>query len=239
MDKKVVPNGELDKPWAITPGQKTNYDGVKSPTIDGYTPDKETVPSTPVTQYDINVTVTYTKNGTTKINQQNVDASQLVKYVDEDGKELRPEKSQKFEFNYSGDTKDEQTGKVTKDGKWNAENHDFTAEDVPVIDGYYAFSGYTKTADGKIVAGGLTSTRDNFNVTATVVYHKLGKIVSVDPNNKPIPDAPQPPYKKDPTDPTKVVPNEPVPEIPNKTPEVLTSLFKNLKTWVTYTLALT
>lgn len=46
-----------------TPSE-TDYKAVPSPKVDGYTPDKETVPSTPVTMDDINVTVTYTKNET-------------------------------------------------------------------------------------------------------------------------------------------------------------------------------
>lgn len=58
---KLVPNGKYDTPW--TPSE-TDYKAVPSPKVDGYTPDKETVPSTPVTMDDINVTVTYTKNET-------------------------------------------------------------------------------------------------------------------------------------------------------------------------------
>ncbi len=46
-----------------TPSE-TDYKAVPYPKVDGYTPDKETVPSTPVTMDDINVTVTYTKNET-------------------------------------------------------------------------------------------------------------------------------------------------------------------------------
>ena len=58
---KLVPNGKYDTPW--TPSE-TDYKAVPSPKVDDYTPDKETVPSTPLTMDDINVTVTYTKNET-------------------------------------------------------------------------------------------------------------------------------------------------------------------------------
>ena len=58
---KLVPNGKYDTPW--TPSE-TDYKAVASPKVDDYTPDKETVPSTPLTMDDINVTVTYTKNET-------------------------------------------------------------------------------------------------------------------------------------------------------------------------------
>ncbi|WOY89711.1 MucBP domain-containing protein [Ligilactobacillus murinus] len=42
---------------------KDNYDEVKTPVVEGYVADKATVPSTAVTQDDIEVTVTYTKVG--------------------------------------------------------------------------------------------------------------------------------------------------------------------------------
>ena len=41
------------------------------------------------------------------------------------------------------------------------------------------------------------------NMTATFTYAKLGKIIPVDPEGNPIPDAPTPQYPNDPTDPGK------------------------------------
>jgi hypothetical protein len=71
-------------------------------------------------------------------------------------------------------------------------------------------------------AGGLTATTDKPNVETTVVYHKVGKIIPVDPAGNPIPNAPTPAYPNDPADPTGVTPNEPVPTIPGYTPSVPT-----------------
>ncbi|MEY8663115.1 MucBP domain-containing protein, partial [Ligilactobacillus faecis] len=89
---------------------------------------------------------------------------------------------------------------------------------------------YDVTGDAKVINGYyLIKTSDNAkgkfgkdNVTVTFTYAKLGKIIPVDPNGKPIPDAPTPQYPNDPTDPSKTVPNQPVPEIPGYRPEVPT-----------------
>ncbi|WP_420835859.1 mucin-binding protein, partial [Ligilactobacillus apodemi] len=51
--------GEIVASTDWTPS-KDNYDEVKTPAVTGYVADKETVPSTPVTQENIEVTVTYT-----------------------------------------------------------------------------------------------------------------------------------------------------------------------------------
>ena len=45
------------------PGQKTAYDQVDTPVIDGFHADKANVPATAVTQDDIETTVTYAPNG--------------------------------------------------------------------------------------------------------------------------------------------------------------------------------
>lgn len=54
--------------------------------------------------------------------------------------------------------------------------------------------------------------------TTVVHYLPNGKIVPVNPNGNPIPNAPTPQYPTDSNNPTKVVPNEPVPVIPGYTP---------------------
>ncbi|MRH72901.1 mucin-binding protein, partial [Limosilactobacillus reuteri] len=206
------------------------YNAVTVPTINGYHTEISVVPSSDLTvtqdKPEVTVTVKYVKNGEEVVNKQNLPASQTVKYVDEDGNALSPEKKQTAEFIYSGDTKDSVTGQITKQGSWNETNHSFTAEDVPVIDGYVAVSGYTNEG-GKYVAGGFnasnTGSDADRNKVFTVVYKKVGKIIPVGPDGKtPIPDAPTPSYPNDPTDPTKVTPNEPVPTIPGMTPETPT-----------------
>ena len=214
-----------DKGW--TPASH-KFNDVTSPTIDGYHADKTVVDGATVTVDNptSETTVTYAKNGQETRDQQTVKASQTVKYVDEQGNELNPSKTQNFTYNYTGDTYDKETGDLISRGTWNQDSNDFTAENVPVIDGYVAVSGYTNN-DGKYTAGGFTTTHgasdEQRNRVFTVVYKKVGKIIPVGPDGKtPIPDAPTPSYTNDPTDPTKVTPNEPVPTIPGYTPSTPT-----------------
>ncbi|WP_353803295.1 MucBP domain-containing protein, partial [Acinetobacter baumannii] len=75
--------------------------------------------------------------------------------------------------------------------------------DAKVIDGYYL----------KTVSDNAKGTFGKDNVTVTFTYAKLGKIIPVDPEGNPIPDAPTPQYPNDPTDPTKGG-KTPVPDIP-------------------------
>ncbi|MCR1902331.1 mucin-binding protein, partial [Ligilactobacillus apodemi] len=68
--------GETVKETEWTPN-KTNYDEVKTPAVTGYVADKETVPSTAVTQDDIEVIVTYSP--------VQADAQKaVINYVDQD-----------------------------------------------------------------------------------------------------------------------------------------------------------
>ncbi len=128
-----------------------------------------------------------------------VEGKQIVHFVDGDNGNtpLRDPNTQTHEFKITNGVPDESS-------------HTFTLVDVPVIPGYVA---EVKSAGGKTV------TPDTLLAEVTVVYHKVGKIVPVDPNGNPIPNVPTPSYTNDPTDPTKVVPNEPVPAITGKTPD--------------------
>ncbi len=210
-----------DKGW--TP-ESHKFNDVTSPEIDGYHADKKTVNGATVTVDDptSETIVVYAKNDTEIRNKQEVKASQVVKYQDEDGNELSPSKSQNFIFKYTGDTYDAETGKQIATGKWINVSYDFNSEDVPTVDGYVAVKGYTRDDNDKVVAGGFTTTYDatdaKRNRTFVVVYKKVGKIIPVDPSKNPIPDAPTPSYKNDPTDPTKVTPDEPTPNVPGYTP---------------------
>ncbi|MCZ3580757.1 YSIRK-type signal peptide-containing protein [Lactobacillus gasseri] len=261
---KVVENGQYTTDWSIAKGEKTVYDQVSTPVIDGYHADKREVPATAVTQDDIEVTVTYKPNGKiiptdpssnpipnvpnptyptdptdpTKVvpdqpvpevpgmtpstptvtpedpgkdtpvpynpvknpdKVTTVEGKQIVHFVDGDNGNtpLRDPNTQTHEFKITNGVPDESS-------------HTFTLVDVPVIPGYVA---EVKSAGGKTV------TPDTPLAEVTVVYHKVGKIVPVDPNGNPIPNVPTPSYTNDPTDPTKVVPNEPVPAITGKTPD--------------------
>ncbi|MGS0679104.1 mucin-binding protein [Lactobacillus johnsonii] len=130
-----------------------------------------------------------------------VEGKQIIHFVDGDNNTpLKDPDIQTHEF------------KITN-GVPNESSHTFTLVNVPVIPGYVA---EIKSAGGKTV------TPDNPLAEVTVVYHKIGKIVPVDPNGNPIPNVPTPNYTNDPKDPTKVVPNEPVPAIPGKTPDKTT-----------------
>lgn len=128
-----------------------------------------------------------------------VEGKQIVHFVDGDNGNtpLRDPNTQTHEFKITNGVPDESS-------------HTFTLVDVPVIPGYVA---KVKSAGGKTV------TPDTPLAEVTVVYHKVGKIVPVDPNGNPIPNVPTPSYTNDPTDPTKVVPDEPVPAITGKTPD--------------------
>lgn len=207
------------------------YKAVTIPVIEGYHAEINGKTVTEISAADLTVTrdnpdarvtVTYVKNGTEVKNQQEFKASQLVKYVDQDGNEISPSKSQEFTFTYSGDVYDKVTGKKISDGKWNVTSHDFTAENVPAINGYELVSGYT-TKDGVNIAGGFnvttaTAEKDR-NKVFTVVFKKASTPVTPVTPDKPSPK-PQPETPDTPT-PTPDVPDTPSPQPhPQPTPEV-------------------
>ncbi|MFR0541627.1 MucBP domain-containing protein, partial [Lactobacillus delbrueckii] len=86
---------------------------------------------------------------------------------------------------------------------------------------------YDVTKDAKVINGYVlidtdetTGTFDKSDKTATFIYKKVGKIIPVDKDNNPIPDADTPTYENNPDDPTKVTPNEPTPTVPGWTTDV-------------------
>ena len=168
------------------------------PNVPGYNP---SVPTVTPTDPGKDTPVPYTKPAP---EDQTVDSKQTVHYIDGDTNTVLREDSTNgtFTFVKSGQT-----------GQWNADSHKFENVDAPVINGYVA---ERRTYEGQ------TSTPTDPNKEITIIYHKVGKIIPVDPSGKPIPDAPTPSYPNDPTDPTKVTPDEPVPTIPGYTPEVPT-----------------
>ena len=141
----------------------------------------------------------------------NVKTSQTVKFVDKDGNQLR-----------NPNTQDGYIFQI-KDGKPTEESHTYHDVAVPVIPGYVADkTNITVDKDGGTYVPGQKVTVDNPNVTIKVVYHKVGKIVPVDPSGNTIPNVPTPTYTTDPNDPTKVTTDEPVPKVPGMTPETPT-----------------
>ena len=159
---------------------------------------------------NIVITINYAKKTTPIPADQTVVGKQVVHYVDEQGNKLRDDNTNDtFVFTKPGKT-----------GQWNETSHKYTDANAVVIDGY--------VSDQKTYTG-QTATPEDANKEITIVYHKIGKIIPVDPSGNQIPDAPTPGYHNDPTDPTKVTPNEPTPNIPgwttnipNVTPEVPT-----------------
>ncbi|RVU69803.1 MULTISPECIES: LPXTG cell wall anchor domain-containing protein, partial [Lactobacillus] len=126
---------------------------------------------------------------------------QVVHYVDEQGNKLRDDNTNDtFVFTKPGKT-----------GQWNETSHKYANANAVVIDGYVSDQ---KTYEGK------TATPEDANKEITIVYHKIGKIIPVDPSGTPIPDAPAPGYHNDPNDPSKVTPNEPTPNVPGWTTDV-------------------
>ncbi|WP_225209029.1 mucin-binding protein [Limosilactobacillus walteri] len=158
------------------------------------------------TSGNIVITINYAKNPVTPTPtpaDQTVVGKQIVHYVDGDNNnaKLRDDNTNDtFVFTKSGKT-----------GTWNADSHKYANANAPVIDGYVAEQ---KTYEGQ------TATPGDADKEITIVYHKIGKIIPVDPSGNPIPDAPTPGYHNDPTDPTKVTPNEPTPDVPGWTTNV-------------------
>ena len=186
-------------PTKVTPNEPT-------PNIPGWTTDVPNVtPEVPTKDTEVPYTkVTPTPDDVTVVGKQ------VVHYVDEQGNKLRDDNTNDtFVFTKPGKT-----------GQWNETSHKYTDANAVVIDGYVSDQ---KTYEGQ------TATPEDANKEITIVYHKIGKIIPVDPSGNQIPDAPTPGYHNDPTDPTKVTPNEPTPNIPgwttnipNVTPEVPT-----------------
>ncbi|MCD7125007.1 LPXTG cell wall anchor domain-containing protein [Limosilactobacillus caviae] len=158
------------------------------------------------TNGNIAITINYAKNPVTPTPtpaDQTVVGKQIVHYVDGDNsnaKLLDDNTNDMFVFTKSGKT-----------GTWNADSYKYANANAPVIDGYVAEQ---KTYEGQ------TATPGDADKEITIVYHKIGKIIPVDPTGNPIPNAPTPGYHNDPTDPTKVTPNEPTPDVPGWTTNV-------------------
>lgn len=123
------------------------------------------------------------------------DASLTIKYVDDQGHNLLPDDRQSYTFDSS--QTDDNGNEITK--------HAFRSVTVPVIDGYIADQSRIKQP---------TVTKDKPNLTITVTYRKLGKIIPVDSvTGEPIQGAEQPQYENDEFDATKIRNNIVVPQV--------------------------
>lgn len=91
----------------------------------------------------------------------------------------------------------------------------FTKNPVPVIPAYVADYEVVPSQD---VPKDKTGKAEN-GQNVVVRYSPVGKIIPVDKEGNPIPDAPTPSYNNDPKDPTRIT-NTPVPEIPGYHAEI-------------------
>ncbi|WP_421823511.1 mucin-binding protein, partial [Fructobacillus fructosus] len=135
---------------------------------------------------------------------------QVIKYVDENGREIHEEVTETVTFERDAEF-DEVTGQVNY-GEWHSDKAEFSAKKSPVINGYYLKDKNQENIPSKQVQ--VDTADDN----ETVVYGKLGKLVPEAPDHKPI-DGGQhdADYPNNPNDPTK--PGNPViPNIPGYTP---------------------
>nr|WP_245328745.1 Ig-like domain-containing protein [Lactobacillus colini] len=197
----VDPNGN-PIPGAETPTYETDpHDPTKVvpnepvPTVPGYTPSVKTVtPNDP----GKDTPVVYTR-----VTPPTTDGkvTRHITYTGIDDKDSKTPTPVDQEV-----TTHTTSGKTTADGN-------YPKVDNPVVPGYH-----TEKPDVPEDAPHTDGTDTNVEVP----YKKNGKIVPVDPEGNPIPNAPTPTYETDPHDPTKVVPNEPVPTVPGYTSSVKT-----------------
>ena len=107
---------------------------------------------------------------------------------------------------------------ITKETIWAEKTHAYSSVEVSVVKGYFA---------DKKQAGGKEVTPEKPEVTDTVTYKHLGKIVPVDEKGNLIGKAPTPDYLNDLKDPTKALAT-PVPELKGYTPTVKSVVPKDL-----------
>ena len=219
------------------------FDKVTSPTIEKYTPNRESVEAKEVTATadDIMETVIYTPskvpvdpNPTDPNEKVNPNApvpndpkgrtykdlglveevKHTIHYVYEDGSKADEDVVQTLTYTRTAKI-DSVTGALSEVGDWTAKNgDDFTAVNSPVKEGYIV-SKATSTAINDVPATAE-------DTEETIIYRKLGSYIPVVPEGVIVPpgtDTTPKVYPKNPNDPTK--PGEPtttIPVIPGTTP---------------------
>ena len=201
---RILPVDEKGNP--ITGAQTPDYlndltDPTKAletpvPELEGYVPTvKSVLPKDP----GVDTKVVYKE----KITDVEKGTKQVVEFVGAEGKALKTNVQDDYKFK----------GKyhvATKETVWKEKTHAYNSLDVPVVKGYFA---------DKKQAGGETLTPEKPEVTDTVTYKHLGKILPVDEKGNPIEKATTPDYLNDLTDPTKTL-ETPVPEVKGYVPTV-------------------
>ena len=135
---------------------------------------------------------------------------QVVEFVGAEGK--APKTNVQDDYKFKG-----KYHVVTKETVWKEKTHAYNSVDVPVVKGYFA---------DKKQAGGETLTPEKPEVTDTVTYKHLGKILPVDEKGNLIAGAQTPDYLNDLKDPTKAL-ETPVPELEGYVPTVKSVLPKD------------
>lgn len=135
---------------------------------------------------------------------------QVVEFVGVEGK--APKTNIQEGYKFLGEYNDE-----TKETTWKEKTHTYNSVDVPVVEKYFA---------DKKQAGGREVTPEKPEVTDTVTYKHLGRILPVDEKGNLIEKAATPDYLNDLTDPTKVL-ETPVPELEGYVPTVKSVLPKD------------
>ena len=135
---------------------------------------------------------------------------QVVEFVGAEGKAPKTNVQEGYKFLGKYNEK-------TKETTWNEKIHAYNSVDVPVVEKYFA---------DKKQAGGEILTPEKPEVTDTVTYKHLGKIVPVDEKDNLIEGAATPDYLNDLTDPTKALETS-VPELAGYEPTVKSVFPKN------------
>ena len=158
--------------WAAS-DDDTTFDEVKSPEIDNYTPDKDSISEvTDLTEAskDIEETVTYLAKMETTTETKEVE--RVIHYVYEDGKEAAKDKTDSVSFTRTV-TKNLATGEVTY-SEWKAKDDDTTFDEVvsPEIGGY--------VSDKKVVEEVKDVEADDKDLEETVTYKRLASAPSTE-----------------------------------------------------------
>ena len=144
------------------------------------------------------------------INDVEKGTKQVVEFVGIEGK--APETNVQDGYKFLGEYNDE-----TKETTWKEKTHTYSSVGVPVVEKYFA---------DKKQAGGREVTPEIPEVTDTVTYKHLGKILPVDEKGNSIAGSKTPQYLNDLKDPTKAL-ETPVPELEGYVPTVKSVLPKD------------
>ena len=166
------------------------------PELEGYVPTvKSVLPKDP----GVDTKVVYKE----KITDVEKGTKQVVEFVGAEGKAPKTNIQEGYKFLGKYNEK-------TRETIWNEKTHAYNSVDVPVVKGYFA---------DKKQAGGETLTPEKPEVTDTVTYKHLGRILPVDEKGNPIAGSKTPQYLNDLKDPTKAL-ETPVPELEGYVPTV-------------------